>query len=1059
MKRLCLTLLASALFAVTSSSAQETVANYTFPAAGDFTNSATSLLATASNVTNPAGGSITSTGLHYFRNNTNNAIPESLDAALANNTYIGFTVTPGAWPLDYRTFAFDFGLTNNTGTVATYTGNWAIFSSATGFNSSAELIATGSGDRAASTGIGAFWISPSPTIDLSAVEPLQNAEGPVEFRIYLWDNAVTSTSNLIIRLDNVSLTVANDPVAIATPPTPQTVTETGSVSFTVETTGSAPISYQWKRNDADLANDARISGATSANLTITGVTAADAGDYTVTVSNFNNSVTSIAAALTVNPLPVDLPDAPTANAALLVSDIGFIANWSSVSEALSYVLDVSTDSNFGSFLTGFQGRDVGDRLDFAVTDLTPSTPYYYRVRAINNVGSSVNSNTVTVTTTAPNLPPTITAIGDQAVAVNRSTGALAFTVGDSTTPATDLVVTATSGNPTLVPNTPAALALSGTAAARTLTITPAADQTGVALITVTVNDGARTTSTSFTLTVNPGNPWPEITSTNSTTFTIGLANRFQVTATGTPTPTFSATGLPAWATLNANTGVLTGAPPAGTTAGNLTLTITASNGVPPAATQTFTLTVSAIPTIAAPMSVTTLAGTAGQSGSTNATGAAARFNFPLGVAVDASGNSYIADESNHVIRKITNAGVVTTLAGTAGQSGSDDGTGSAARFNSPSGLAIDATGNLYVADTMNHTIRRITPAGEVTTIAGSAGDAGSLNGTGNASRFNAPQGVAVNATNLFIADTGNHTVRRVVLATGVVTTLAGTAGQSGSADGAGAAARFNSPTGIAADAANRTWVADAGNNTIRAVSAAGTVTTLAGLAGTQGAADGTGSAARFNEASALAFHTAPGVADLYLLDTENHTVRKIATATGVVTTMAGLPGTPGSTDGDGSTARFRFPAGIAVSSTGSAYIADTANHTVRLGLLPLAPTIATQPVSRSASIGAQVEFTVVATGRPTPSYQWQQNGVDIPGATSATYSIASVQGLHGGRYNVIVTNALGSAISTPATLTVTGPDQPASEGNTHGGGGAPSAWFLALLAIAGLARRFLGSRR
>lgn len=1050
MKRLCLTLLAAALLTATSSPAQETVALYTFPATGNYASSATSLLATASNMSNPAAGTITSTGLHYFRNNTNNAIPESLEASMANNTYVGFTVTPGDWTLDYRTLSFDFGITNATSTVAPYIGNWAIFSSATGFNSSAELIATGTLDRAPNTGSGAFWGTPSPSIDLANIEALQNTSGPVEFRIYLWDNASVSTSNLILRLDNIAVTVANDPVAITTQPAAQTVIETSPVSFTVAATGSEPILFQWKKDGVDLANDSRISGATTATLSINSTTAADAGSYTVVVSNFNNSATSDAASLTVNPLPVALPPAPVANAALLVSDIGFVANWNSVPDVLTYELDVSTAAGFATFLPGFQNRDVGNRLDFAVTDLNPSTTYYYRVRARNNVGASASSNTITVTTSAPNLPPTITAIANQAVAVNRSTAALEFTVGDSNTPAADLIVTATSSNPTLVPNTAAALALAGTAATRSITITPATDQTGVALITLTVNDGARTTSTSFTLTVNPGNPWPEFTSPNSTAFTIGLANRFQVSATGTPAPTFSATGLPAWATLNASTGLLTGTPPAGTATANLTITITASNGVPPAATQTFTLSVQPIPAILAPMSVSTVAGTAGQSGSTNATGAAARFHFPLGAAVDTAGNIYLADESNHLIRKVTSAGVVTTLAGTAGQSGSTDGTGTAARFNSPSGLAVDTAGNVYVADTLNHTIRKITPAGEVTTIAGTGGAAGSANGTGDAARFNVPQGVALNpaGTTLFIADTGNHTIRRLVVATNAVTTLAGTAGAAGSADGAGAAARFNSPTGIAADAQNRTWVTDSGNNTIRAISAAGTVTTLAGLAGTQGAADGTGAAARFNEPSAIAYHTSPGVADLYVLDTDNHTVRKIATATGAVTTMAGLAGTPGSADGDGSTARFRFPAGITVTSAGSAYIADTANNTLRLGLLPLTPTISTQPQGRSASLGSAVEFSVVATGRPAPTYQWQFNGVDIAGATTATHSIPSVQGLHGGRYSVVVTNALGSVISSSATLTVTGPDQPAADGNKHGGGGAPSLWFLSLLALA-----------
>lgn len=1054
MKRLCLSLLTAALFAAASSSAQETVARYTFPAAGDYTNSATSAYATAASVVNSAGGTITSTGLHYFRNNSNNAIPESLEVALANNTYIGFTVTPGGnWPLSYQSLNFDFGMTNATSSVDPYTGNWAIFSSATGFTTPADLIATGSGNQAKSTGSGATWIVPAPAIDLSSVEVLQNAEGPVEFRLYMWDNATASTSNLILRFDNIVLNVANAPVAITTQPATQTVMESNNVTLTVAATGSAPFTYVWKKGDTVLADGGNISGATTASLTLTGVALADAGSYTVTVSNLTNSVVSDAATLTITPLPSSLPAAPVATAALLVSDIGFLANWNSVTDALTYLLDVSTDSNFGTFLPGYQARDVGNRLDYAVADLTPSTTYYYRVRSQNNVGTSAtSSNTITVATTAPNLPPTITAIANQAIAVNRNTGALAFTVGDSTTPAADLVVTAASSNTALVPETAEALALGGSGASRTLTVTPAAGQTGTALISLTVSDGLRTTATSFTLTVNPGNPWPEITSVNSTTFTIGLANRFQVTATGTPAPTFTATGLPAWATLNSTTGLLSGTPPAGTAAATLTLTITATNGNAPTATQTFSLAVQAIPAIPAPMTVSTLAGTAGSAGSTDATGAAARFNFPLGLAVDAAGNAYLADESNHVIRKVTAAGVVTTVAGTAGSSGTADGTGAAARFNSPSAVALDAAGNLYVTDTLNHAIRKITAAGEVTTIAGTLGLPGSANGTGIAASFNAPQALALNpaGTNLYIADTGNHTVRRLVVATGVVTTLAGTAGAPGSVDGAGAAARFNSPTGIAADSANRVYVADAENNAIRVVSAAGTVTTLAGLPGTTGAADGTGTAARFNEPASLAIDAAG--TNLYVLDSDNHTVRRLVIATGAVSTMAGLAGTPGSANGDGSAARFNFPAGIAVSAAGSAYIADTANHTIRLGLLPLAPTIQTQPQAVSVPMGNSAQLSVVASGRPAPTYQWRLNGIDIPGATNATYSIAAVRADQAGTYNVVVSNVLGNAVSTGATLTVTGPNQPATEGSTHGGGGAPSLWFFALLAGAAGAR-------
>jgi sugar lactone lactonase YvrE len=206
--------------------------------------------------------------------------------------------------------------------------------------------------------------------------------------------------------------------------------------------------------------------------------------------------------------------------------------------------------------------------------------------------------------------------------------------------------------------------------------------------------------------------------------------------------------------------------------------------------------------------VTTLAGSAGLNGGADGTGSAARFYHPYGVTVDSVGNIYVADRSNDTIRKVTPAGMVTTLAGSAGAYGSADGTGSAAQFNDPSGVAVDSVGNIYVADKSNHTIRRVTPAGMVTTLAGSAGSYGSADGTGSVARFRYPCGVAVDsAGNVYVADTYNHTIRKVTPA-GMVTTLAGSAGSYGSADGTGSAAQFDHPSGVAVDSAGNIFVAD-----------------------------------------------------------------------------------------------------------------------------------------------------------------------------------------------------------------------------------------------------------
>jgi NHL repeat len=227
----------------------------------------------------------------------------------------------------------------------------------------------------------------------------------------------------------------------------------------------------------------------------------------------------------------------------------------------------------------------------------------------------------------------------------------------------------------------------------------------------------------------------------------------------------------------------------------------------------------------------------GDGGGGGGGGAGALFNFPAGVATDGAGNVYVADTYNYTIRKITPTGVVTTLAGRAGVYGSTDATGAGAFFGSPRGVATDGAGNVYVGDTSNNTIRKITPAGVVTTLAGTAGLTGSTDATGAAASFHLPTGVATDsAGNVYVADFGNSIIRKITPA-GVVTTLAGTAGVIGSTDATGAAARFFSPGGVATDSAGNVYVADTSNHTIRKITPAGVVSTLAGTAGVIGSTD------------------------------------------------------------------------------------------------------------------------------------------------------------------------------------------------------------------------------
>ena len=265
--------------------------------------------------------------------------------------------------------------------------------------------------------------------------------------------------------------------------------------------------------------------------------------------------------------------------------------------------------------------------------------------------------------------------------------------------------------------------------------------------------------------------------------------------------------------------------------------------------------------------VTTLAGS-GTVGFADGTGSAAQFNNPVSVAVDSSGTVYVGDYYNNRVRKITSAGVVTTLAGS-GVAGSADGTGSAAQFNYPYGVAVDSSGTVYVADSFGNRIRKITSAGVVTTLAGS-GTAGFADGTGSAAQFNYPNGVAVDSSGtVYVADAGNNRIRKIT-PSGVVTTLAGS-GVAGFADGTGTAAQFDGSRGVAVDSSGTVYVSDLNNQRIRKITPSGVVTTLAG-SGTTGFADGTGSTAQFNSPNGVAVDSSGTV---YVADYGNNRVRVI----------------------------------------------------------------------------------------------------------------------------------------------------------------------------------------
>lgn len=317
--------------------------------------------------------------------------------------------------------------------------------------------------------------------------------------------------------------------------------------------------------------------------------------------------------------------------------------------------------------------------------------------------------------------------------------------------------------------------------------------------------------------------------------------------------------------------------------------------------------------------VSTLAG-AGTAGLVNGQGTDAAFNNPYGLAVDSQDNIYVVENGNHTIRKVSPNGVVTTFAGS-GTKESRDGTGILASFDTPVGIAIDHNGNLFVTENEAHKIKRIDPDGVVTTLAGS-GDTGLDNGYGTYARFRNPWGLATDDLgNVYVADHGNHWIRKITPG-GLVTTFAGS-GTLGSADGIGTNATFNNPAFLAFDGNHNLYVTDAGNQMVRKITPEGLVTTLAG-SGTLGDADGTGTEASFRNPHGVAV-TSKGV--VYVADQSNHEIRRISPE-GVVTTVAGSA-TQGSADGTGTDATFSFPFGMAVDGNGNLYVSDLSNQLIR----------------------------------------------------------------------------------------------------------------------------------
>ena len=431
----------------------------------------------------------------------------------------------------------------------------------------------------------------------------------------------------------------------------------------------------------------------------------------------------------------------------------------------------------------------------------------------------------------------------------------------------------------------------------------------VGLYTLVATNGLGSTVSSPVLLALPGTAPSILTQPANRLIAVGENATYTVAVGGNPLPTTQ------WQRLPAGTATWLNLAEGGSYSGVITTTLTVSSTTAAMSADQFRCV------------VTNTAGTTNSNAVTLTVSgiSSALFQFPAGLLADNVGNLYVTDASTHLVRKVNQANAVSTIAGSSSSVGIQDGTSTNARFNHPDGLALDATGNLYVADNGNATIRKITPAGVVSTFAGSPDNRGHQDGTGSSAWFTAPSSLALDsAGNLYVADPLDATIRKITPA-GVVSTLAGTTATRGDTDGPGHLARFNYPDGIAIDSVGNVLVADTYNSTIRKITPQGQVSTLAGLPGVSGSTDGTILEALFNQPRGIAIDATN---NLYVADTGSGTIRRITPA-GTVNTFAGLAGIAGLRDAVGINALFNQPRSVTIGTGNVLYVSDSGNGVLR----------------------------------------------------------------------------------------------------------------------------------
>jgi sugar lactone lactonase YvrE len=804
-------------------------------------------------------------------------------------------------------------------------------------------------------------------------------------------------------------------------------TVSGTYSITINPAPSlgALSSSAWTVNQPGFSGSISVAGGTAAlgNLTATGLPAGLAASLTGTTVTVSGTPT---AAGTFSNVSVSVRDAAGATASRTFSiTIDAVPTLGSLSPAQWTVgqsgytgaipisggtgpLVVSAQANLPPGLTA---TVTGSNVTFTGMPSTAGTFASVQLTVQDAAGVTVNG-TYSITI---NPAPTLGALSSAAWTVNQPGFSGSTSVAGGTAPLGNLTAT----------GLPAGLTASLTGSTVTLSGTPTAAGT-FSNVSVSVRDAAgAVASGTFSLTINPAPTLGSLAPSQWTVGQSGYTGAIPISGGTGPLVVSAQSNLPPGltATITGSSVTFTGTPTTAGTFANVQLTVQDAAGV--TTNRTFAVTINALPVIVTAAGI----GTAGFGGDGGPATSASLYN-PSGVAVDANGNVFIADTWNHRVREVVKAtGNIVTTAGTGspGYSG-DGGPATSAQLDYPSGVAVDGSGNVFIADTSNHSIREVVQAtGNISTVAGN-GNAGYSGdgGPASAAQLNHPTGVALDGSgDLFIADQGNNVIREVIQASGNIVTVAGTgtAGYSGDG-GLATAALLNAPAGVTLDGSGNLFIADSGNNVIReVVQATGNISTVAGNGSAGYSGDGgPATAASLNGPTAVALDT---TGNLFIADRLDNVIRTVSRATGNIRTLAGT-GTAGfgGDDGAPTVALLNAPAGVAVDGSGNVFIADTSNQRIREVVAnPSSPSLGS--LSSTAWTVNQPGFTgtIAIVGGFAPYGNLTVTGLP-PGLTATlsgstiTLSGTPTQAGIFNNINVVAQDAIGSIANAGFSITI-----------------------------------------